>query len=86
MMEEHYKKLKGKLIRVYPKPATISKEKEKQINAICKEVLKEIKPSLDYTAHMLIGVCKIIKVIKAGLGKDVECVLGGSVGKGTDLK
>ena len=85
-MMEHYKKIKGKLIRVYPKPAHISKEKERKINAICKEVLKEIKPRPEDTAYMLIEVCKVIKVIKDGLGKDVNCVLGGSVGKGTDLR
>lgn len=85
-MEEHYKKIKGKLIRVYPKPAKISKEKEKLINSICKEVLKDIKPLPENTAYMLIEVCRIIKAIKDGLGKDVKCVLGGSLGKGTNLR
>ena len=64
----------------------LSKKKLKKINAICKEVLKEIKPTAEDTAYMIVSACNVIKAIDDGLGKDVKCVLGGSVGKGTDLR
>ncbi len=59
---------------------------DKKIKEITDEVLEEIKPTPKERAERLVSVRKIMKVIKGELGNDVKCVLGGSVGKGTDLK
>jgi len=59
---------------------------DKKIKKITDEVLKEIKPTPKERAERLKSVRKIMKVIKDELGNDVECVLGGSVGKNTDLR
>ncbi len=59
---------------------------DKKIKKITDEVLKEIKPTPKERAEKLKGVRKITKFIKSELGNDVKCVLGGSVGKGTDLR
>ena len=59
---------------------------DKKIKKITDEVLEEIKPTSEETAKRLVSVCKVIKAIKDELGDDVKCVLGGSVGKGTELR
>ena len=53
---------------------------------ITNEVLKEIKPTPKERTERLKSVRKIIKFIKSELGDDVKVVLGGSIGKGTDLR
>ena len=59
---------------------------DKKIKKITDEVLKEIKPTPEENAEMLTGVRKIMKDIKDELGDDVKFTLGGSVGKGTNLR
>lgn len=59
---------------------------EEKVKKIMDEVLKEIKPTPEDTANMLANVSRISKIIKDELGDDVKIVLGGSVGKGTNLR
>ena len=61
-------------------------EWERKVKKITDEVLKEIKPTSEETVEILAGACDIIKVIKDGLGDDVKFTLGGSLGKGTNLR
>ena len=61
----------------------LTKKKMNKINAICNDVLKEIKPKPKDTAKVLVSACKVMKAINR---KDIKCFLGGSVGKGTNLR
>lgn len=76
--------------RVYTLPHFIfimtKKDWEKKVEEITKDVLKKIKPSPRDQTKIFCEVGRIIGAIKEGLGDDVKCVIGGSVGKGTNLK
>ena len=67
----------------------IDAKKRKKIESICKEVLKEIKPSDKEQLKTLTKVRKVMYKIHKGLKKegiDAKLVLGGSLGKETNLR
>lgn len=68
------------------KPITISKKKEKEINKILSNVLKEIKPSQEEQKELLNKVNAFCSKLQKVLGDKATMVLGGSLGKGTNLK
>ncbi len=59
---------------------------EDKVNAICKEVLKEIKPTAEDTAKLIVSIAPVVEAIDEGLGKDVKIQICGSVGKNTNLR